>query len=95
MFDPVLKSQLYRAERHGHFYRVFPGDKSIRLSDLGLDLSKYDRLLDTHVLGFVYYDNLEAGVRITGNIKDDKSEVLRSLWYELTKDLKAKYSCTE
>ena len=38
------------------------------LSELGFDLSKFERVEDNHLPGWIYYLNLEEGVRIEGGL---------------------------
>jgi hypothetical protein len=39
------------------------------LSDLGFDLSKFERVEDKHLPGWIYYVNLNEGVRIEGGLQ--------------------------
>lgn len=43
------------------------------LSDLQFDLSKFERVEDEHLPGWIYYVNLDEGVRIEGGLKTASS----------------------
>lgn len=45
----------------------FKEDKS--LSQLGFDLSKFQRVEDQHLPGWIYYVDLEEGVRVEGGLR--------------------------
>jgi hypothetical protein len=45
----------------------FKEDKS--LSQLGMDLSKFQKVEDQHLPGWIYYVNLEEGVRVEGGLR--------------------------
>jgi hypothetical protein len=39
------------------------------LSQLGFDLSKFEKVEDTHLPGWIYYVNLDDGVRVEGGLE--------------------------
>ena len=39
------------------------------LSELGFDLSKFERVEDKHLPGWIYYVNLDEGVRVEGGLQ--------------------------
>ena len=39
------------------------------LSQLGLDLSKFEKIEDEHLPGWIYYVNIEEGVRVEGGLR--------------------------
>lgn len=43
------------------------------LSQLGFDLSKFDKVEDEHLPGWIYYVNLDEGVRVEGGLKTASS----------------------
>ena len=43
------------------------------LSQLGLDLSKFEKIEDEHLPGWIYYVNLEEGVRVEGGLRTASS----------------------
>lgn len=45
----------------------FKQDKPI--SELGLDLSKFDKVEDKHLPGWIYYVDLEEGLRVEGGLR--------------------------
>src|SRR5689334_10968122 len=54
------------------------------VDDLKLDKTKYERVLDYHVQGVVYYFNKEDGVRISARILEKTGEDVDSITYEPT-----------
>ncbi len=73
-------------------YRVFP-KKTMKLSELDWNKSRFSRYVDTHVLGFVYYSNLSSGTRITAILEKDGTETVRSFSFEITKEMAEKQRC--
>jgi hypothetical protein len=49
------------------FRVAFKEDKP--LSELPFDLSKFERVEDEHLPGWIYYVNLDEGVRVEGGLK--------------------------
>lgn len=49
----------------------FKADKP--LSELAFDLSKFERVEDKHLPGWIYYVNLDEGVRVEGGLKTASS----------------------
>jgi len=45
----------------------FKQDKA--LSELGFDLSKFEKVEDKHLPGWIYYVNLEEGIRVEGGLR--------------------------
>jgi hypothetical protein len=43
------------------------------LSELGFDLSKFEKVEDKHLPGWIYYVNLDEGVRVEGGLKTASS----------------------
>ena len=54
------------------------------IDDLKLDKTKYERVVDYHVQGVVYYFNKEDGVRISARILEKAGEDVDSISYEPT-----------
>ena len=52
-------------------------------SELKLDLTKYEKTVDTHLLGWIYYTSLDDGVTVAGSGPSDPAELrlVRSIFY--------------
>ena len=53
------------------------------LSDLKIDLTNYQKSVDKHLLGWIYYINFDEGVEIRGSGPTDPAEmrIVRSIFY--------------
>jgi len=60
---------------------VHPNAKLL-VDDLKLDKTKYERVVDYHVQGVVYYFNKDDGVRISARILEKAGEDVDSITYE-------------
>jgi hypothetical protein len=53
------------------------------LSEPKIDLTRYERTIDTHLRGWIYYSNVDDGVEIAGSGPTDPAEMrlVRSIFY--------------